>query len=553
MQAAQDLTDLKTKRDLAKERFDLAIRERKTLQEQIATLQAKIDQDADALKKARGEGQTAGAGPERAPSMPTTGGAPGSAGSDPLPEATPSSTMAAPSPSPASAGTRFENTPELIAARQDAGRKQNAADSAQVMLKSIAERMDALRRSVELEKQLTENGRKKASNAEETEKALYDTLQRKWQEGAPQAEIADLRQQIDAARQRLKESREELRASSDRLSKYQTELATLQGEHIAAMEEAGRRREEADRAQKKVVQLQSPFSPRNLWRWLVHRGPRIGAIILAMFVALWAARLGESRIVGLIAGRSGKGNAEDRENRAQTLVGIVHSAGTIAIYAGGGLMVLTEVGINIVPLMGGAAVLGLAVAFGAQNLLRDYFYGFMILLEEQYGINDVIKLGDVAGQVERITLRITVMRGLDGTVHFVPNGEIKQVSNMTHQWSRAVFDIPIAYKEDVDRVMEELLELARQLRRDPDFRGLIVEMPEMLGVDEFADSAVIIKFLVKTRPLKQWIVKRELLRRIKKRFDELGIEIPFPHRTVFHRFENGTQAQLDPRLAEATR
>jgi small conductance mechanosensitive channel len=208
-------------------------------------------------------------------------------------------------------------------------------------------------------------------------------------------------------------------------------------------------------------------------------------------------------------------------------------------------MILTEVGVNIIPLMGGAAVLGLAVAFGAQNLIRDYFYGFMILMENQYTINDVVKLGDVSGQVERITLRVTVLRGLDGTVHFVPNGEITRVSNLTHEWSRALFDIPVAYKEDVDQVMSELIELAKELRRDPEYRGLILEMPEMLGVDEFSDSAIVIKFLVKTRPLKQWTVKRELLRRIKKRFDELGIEIPFPQRTIYHRYSDGTERLAD--------
>ena len=158
----------------------------------------------------------------------------------------------------------------------------------------------------------------------------------------------------------------------------------------------------------------------------------------------------------------------------------------------------------------------------------------MILLENQYKLNDVVKINDHSGQVEQITLRMTGLRDLEGNLHFIPNGEITSVVNMTHGWSRALFDIGVAYKENVDRVMEVIMELGKELRKDPKFRTLILEDPTMLGVDSFADSAVIIKFFIKTRPLQQWTVKRELLRRIKNRFDELGIEIPFPHRTVYH-------------------
>jgi small-conductance mechanosensitive channel len=208
------------------------------------------------------------------------------------------------------------------------------------------------------------------------------------------------------------------------------------------------------------------------------------------------------------------------------------------ILGGGSLMILDEVGIPIVPLMGGAAVLGLAVAFGAQNLIKDYFSGFMVLLEDQYGINDVVQIGDVSGQVEHISLRITVLRDLEGVVHFIPHGTITTISNLTHGWSRALFDVGVAYKEDTDRVIGVLRELAGELRGDPQFGRLILDDPEMLGVDDLADSAVVIKFFVKTVPLGQWAVKRELLRRIKKRFDELGIEIPYPHHTVYHRYDN---------------
>jgi small conductance mechanosensitive channel len=234
-----------------------------------------------------------------------------------------------------------------------------------------------------------------------------------------------------------------------------------------------------------------------------------------------------------VAGRGTRGTLHERQNRALTLVGVFRNLASIAVVVVGLLMALDAVDIPIAPLMGGAAVVGLAVAFGAQNLVRDYFAGFMVLLEDQYGVNDVVKIGNISGAVEQITLRVTTLRDLEGIVHFIPHGSITTVSNMTHGWSRALLDIGVAYKEDTDRVMQVMLEVARELRQDPEFGPLVLDDPEMLGVDNFGDSAVLIKMCVKTQPLKRWAVKRELLRRIKHRFDELEIEIPFPHRTLF--------------------
>lgn len=310
---------------------------------------------------------------------------------------------------------------------------------------------------------------------------------------------------------------------------------------------------EPEEARAKTRKVENPFSLENLVPWAMTHGIRIVGILAGMFVLLWLARVAEKRIVRFLAARGGPGTAGERENRAKTLVSVFRNGASVIVIVGGILMIVSEFGINIVPLLGGAAVAGLAVAFGAQNLVRDYFSGFMILLENQYGINDVVNIGSVGGLVERITLRVTVLRGLDGTLHFVPNGQIATVSNMTHGWSRALFDIGIAYKEDTDRVMQVLVELGRELRADPAFSSRILDDPEMLGVDSFDDSAVVIKFFIKTQPLQQWAVKRELLRRIKRRFDELGIEIPFPHRTVFHRYEGepppGMQAPKDAHVS----
>jgi small conductance mechanosensitive channel len=250
-------------------------------------------------------------------------------------------------------------------------------------------------------------------------------------------------------------------------------------------------------------------------------------------VLLKLAGILKNRVVKAIVRKSERGSFAEREKRAQALAQVAKDTANVVIVVGGVMMALQVMGIPVTAVLGGAAVVGLAVSFGAQNLIRDYFAGFIILLENQYGINDVIKICGIAGLVERITLRITVLRDLEGVAHFIPNGEIKSVSNMTHGWSRALFDIGVAYKEEVDKVMDVLMELGKEVRQDPKFGHLILDDPEMLGVDAFGDSAVVIKFFIKTRPLQQWTVKREMLRRIKNRFDELGIEIPFPHRTVY--------------------
>jgi small conductance mechanosensitive channel len=169
--------------------------------------------------------------------------------------------------------------------------------------------------------------------------------------------------------------------------------------------------------------------------------------------------------------------------------------------------------------------------------MRDYFNGFLILVEDQYELNDLITVGDVTGVVEQLGMRMTVLRDLEGCVHFIPNGQMKQVTNRTHQWSQAVFDIGIAYKENVDQVMSILMELANGLRKDPEYGSYIIGDPVMLGVEDFGDAAVKIKFLIKTKADKMRPVKREMLRRIKNKFDEMGISIPVPHRVVFQQKE----------------
>jgi len=196
-------------------------------------------------------------------------------------------------------------------------------------------------------------------------------------------------------------------------------------------------------------------------------------------------------------------------------------------------MAMREVGLDIGPILAGAGVLGLAVGFGAQNLVRDVMSGLFMLIENQIRVNDVAVINGTGGQVEEINLRTTVLRGLDGTVHVFPHGAITSLSNMTREYSFYVFDTGVAYKEDTDRVVEVLQEIADELRQDEMYRSDILAPLEILGVDRFADSAVIIKSRLKTAPIRQWAVGREMNRRIKKKFDEVGIEIPFTNRSLY--------------------
>jgi moderate conductance mechanosensitive channel len=222
-----------------------------------------------------------------------------------------------------------------------------------------------------------------------------------------------------------------------------------------------------------------------------------------------------------------------QEQRVATLLSLVRSVGIVVIAVIALFMVLTALGLEIGPLLAGAGVVGLAISFGAQSLVKDILSGLFILFENQFGVGDVIRVGDVSGRVEKMTLRIVIMRDVQGVVHIVPNGEITRVSNLTRAFSRAVLEIGVAYKEDADHVMGVMRSIGQELWEDPEWRPLLSEEPSVPGIESFGDSSINIRMMATTLPLKQWDVARELRRRIKRRFDDEGIEIPFPHRTLF--------------------
>lgn len=270
--------------------------------------------------------------------------------------------------------------------------------------------------------------------------------------------------------------------------------------------------------------------------WAYAHLPKIVLIVIGAWIVSRATRLAGRRIIEYTQDDDPATKSE-REKRAETLVHIVKNAIKVFIYIVASFMILREIGVDIAPLLAGVGIAGLAIGFGAQTLVKDFLTGFFILMENQYRVGDVVKIGDHAGLVERIKLRTTTLRDLQGVVHIIPNGEVQSVNNMTHEWSRAVLDIGVAYKEDVDKVIGILEQVGKELREEEPYNEIMLEDPQILGVDSFGDSQVTIKMITKTCPLKQWQVARELRRRIKYAFDSEGIEIPFPQRTVYLRKE----------------
>lgn len=232
-----------------------------------------------------------------------------------------------------------------------------------------------------------------------------------------------------------------------------------------------------------------------------------------------------------------------RVQRAKTMGDLLKSIVTGILVAMFGTMVLSELGVNIAPIIASAGILGLALGFGAQSLVKDFLSGIFMIVEDQYGVGDVVDVGEASGTVEAVSLRVTRLRDLNGTVWYVPNGEILRVGNMSQNWSRAVVDVSVGYGEDLVRVQRVLSEIAHDLWDDDDYRGLIIEEPEVTGVELLAPTSVNLRVLVKTLPNEQWGVARALRQRIKARFDHEGIEIPFAQRVVWQRDEKAAATE----------
>ena len=274
-------------------------------------------------------------------------------------------------------------------------------------------------------------------------------------------------------------------------------------------------------------------APDVLTTWLLGSGLRIAVIAFVTYLLLRIMASAEQRLEAELRRDSSAGEAAERAKSARTLGKLAQNLVTVLLIAVATLMVLRELGVDIMPILTGAGILGLAIGFGAQTLVKDLIAGFFLILENHIRVGDVAVINNTGGLVEAINLRTTVLRDLEGVVHVFPNGSVETLSNRTKDFSFYVVNVGVAYKEDTDAVTDVLREVGVELAADPLYRDAVMEPLEILGVDAFEDSQVTIKIRIKTVPLAQWNVGRELRRRIKKAFDTKGIEIPFPHMSVY--------------------
>lgn len=287
--------------------------------------------------------------------------------------------------------------------------------------------------------------------------------------------------------------------------------------------------------------------------WLLAHGVRILIIIgigyilhvIAKAMIPWLVRR------SIVAGARERETNGELNKRVQTLSRLFIQTAAILIIITAFFMILSEVEIDIAPLLASAGIAGIAIGFGAQNLIKDVINGVFILAENQYNVGDVVRIASIAGLVENITLRRTVLRDLDGIVHNIPNGEITTSSNFTKEMSRVNLNIPVAYGADIDRCIEVINRVGAELAQDKTFGPMMLSAPKFLRVDNFSQSGIELKILGDTKPLMQWEVAGELRKRIKKAFDSEGIEIPWPHVKLY--FGDDTLQKLFSRNADTTR
>src|SRR6056297_494865 len=266
---------------------------------------------------------------------------------------------------------------------------------------------------------------------------------------------------------------------------------------------------------------------KNGQNWLINELPGLLIAIVLFFLAFKIVGFSLKKLKRTLINRAAKNDKVDTieaEKRIITLTNIIHGLIKITLWVIFVMIILQKFGINIAPILASAGIVGLAVGFGAQELVRDFIAGFFIILENQIRTGDVAIINGTGGLVEKIELRTITLRDFSGVVHVFQNGKISSMSNMTKEWSAMVFDIGVAYKEDTQVVMQVMKQVGDELKEDPGFKDQIIEPIEIFGVDKFADSAVVIKARFKTKPIQQWSVGREYRKRLKAAFDKHNIE-----------------------------
>ncbi|MFK7918203.1 MAG: mechanosensitive ion channel family protein [Ilumatobacter sp.] len=302
--------------------------------------------------------------------------------------------------------------------------------------------------------------------------------------------------------------------------------------------------------------------------WLIDRPLSILVILVLAYVIVWLERRALRRIVHRIVAPD-KANArrrlqalgvdrpelilgaapedEDaaarevarRESRAASITSVIGNTITIAIWTIAFIMILGELGLNLGPVIAGAGIAGIALGFGAQSLVKDFISGLFMLMEDQYGIGDFVDLGEAVGTVEEVALRTTVLRGVDGTVWHVPNGEIRRVGNMSQHWSTALVDVDVAYDAEIDAVRDIMLATAVEVCSSDDWSSDVLDEPRVLGIETLGADGITIRMVAKTAPGAQWALQRALREALKGAFDDAGIEIPFPQRSLWLRNSDG--------------
>ncbi len=267
--------------------------------------------------------------------------------------------------------------------------------------------------------------------------------------------------------------------------------------------------------------------------WTLTQLPSIVIFFIVIIILQKIFTSGLNRIGKLILKRSEEHKDKEAEKRINTLMGILKGLIKIVLWTIFFMTFLKKIGTDIGRLIASAGIIGLAVGFGAQELVRDVISGFFMLLENQIREGDVAIINGTGGLVEKIEMRTITLRDFSGVVHVIQNGKINTLSNMTKEWSAMVFDVGVAYKENIDEVIQVMKEVGEELKNDRELGEHILEPIEIFGVDQFADSAVVIKARIKTKPIQQWTVGRAYRGRLKKAFDKNNIEIPFPHTTLY--------------------
>ncbi len=274
--------------------------------------------------------------------------------------------------------------------------------------------------------------------------------------------------------------------------------------------------------------------PGEVWNWIVDRGPGLVAIIIIYFLATWILNGLFKRIRNRVYNSRVKDGKTEEAKRVDTLFshlrGLIRAAVAVIFI----FIFLGKLGLDIAPLLAGAGIIGLAIGFGAQELVRDVISGFFFLIENHARVGDVVEINGIGGLVESIELRTIELRDYSGVVHIFQHGKINSLSNRTREWSATVLDVGVAYKEDPKKVMEIIQEVGQSMKKDEEYSKIIRDEVEIAGLDRFGDSAIVFKVRIKTNPGMQWQTAREFNYRIKYAFDKAGIEIPFPQRTIHY-------------------